>query len=140
MIAHIDNPFAFGTTFAQFQPAGTLPTTINGAPFDADGSGALDSDETFRLGAIASGDFCQVQINGETILAFGLDNTSGISSNKISVMRNNAGGSGAASIPNFDNLVGDTPAILPFLAMDTFTRADKQYPQFLSCRHSHRFQ
>ena len=118
-----DNPFAPGTQWQTFQPAGTLPTTINGAPFDANGNGALDTNETFRLGAIASGDFCQVQINGKTILAFPLANTSGISANKVSVMRNNWGGSGVDSIPNYDNLIGDTPPELP-VAMDTFTRAD----------------
>jgi len=117
------NVFAPGTTYQEFQPPGTLPKTINGQPFDSNEDGILDSTESFRLGAIASGNTYQVQINGKTVAAFPLTGTSGISGNGLSLLRNNWGGSGIDSYPYWDNLVGEAPAPLP-VAMDTFTRAD----------------
>jgi hypothetical protein len=119
----IGNPFVPGSPVQQFQPAGSLPATINGLPFDANQDGYLDSSESFRRGTIITGDFLQVQVNGRTILGTALSETGGVTGNKLSLLRNNFGGSGVQSNPYWDNLVGQTPSPLP-AAMDTFTRAD----------------
>lgn len=124
-VRFMDNPFVPGPLFQQFKPAGSLPATINGAPFDANQDGFLDSTESFRLGAIVSGNFLQVQLNGRTILGTSLSESAGTTGNNLSLLRNNFGGSGTLiqSNPYWDNLVGESPAPLPGV-LDTFTRAN----------------
>jgi autotransporter-associated beta strand protein len=62
------NPFT-GGDFLTYGAAGSLPTSINGLPFDADGDGRLGDDEPFELQAILYGSRLQVLINGEPVAA-----------------------------------------------------------------------
>jgi hypothetical protein len=62
------NPFT-GGDFLTYGVAGTLPTSINGLPFDANGDGRLGSDEPFELNALLNGVRLQVMINGEPVMA-----------------------------------------------------------------------
>ncbi len=62
------NPFTGGNYYTYGAP-GTLPTSINGAPFDANGDGRLGDDEPFELSAHVSGGRVQVLINGAPICA-----------------------------------------------------------------------
>jgi autotransporter-associated beta strand protein len=62
------NPFT-GGDFLTYGAAGSLPVTINGLPFDADGDGRLGDDEPFELQAILYGSRLQVLINGEPVAA-----------------------------------------------------------------------
>jgi len=50
-----DNLFMDGNQTTSNGGPGTLPTTINGASFDADGDGVLEVDEPFSLSAVLSG-------------------------------------------------------------------------------------
>ena len=44
-----DTPFAGASSGRFYSPAGTLPGTLGGMPFDADQDGVLEEDEPFRL-------------------------------------------------------------------------------------------
>lgn len=63
-----NNPWAPGSTLNAFQAAGTLPTSINGSPFDANGDGRLDGTEPFTLGVELSGTSLTVYVNGQAIV------------------------------------------------------------------------
>ena len=63
------NPFT-GADYLTYGAAGSLPTSINGAPFDTNGDGRLGSDEPFNLTAVLSGTRVQVLINGEPVGAY----------------------------------------------------------------------
>ncbi len=65
---YLKNPFT-GGDYLTYGPAGSLPVSINGQPFDADGDGRLGSDEPFDLQAVLSGNRLQVLINGEPVAA-----------------------------------------------------------------------
>jgi autotransporter-associated beta strand protein len=62
------NPFTGGDYLA-YGAAGSLPASINGLPFDADGDGRLGDDEPFDLQAVLYGSRMQVLINGEPVMA-----------------------------------------------------------------------
>jgi len=100
-----DNPFNEGEVgFDRYGAPGSLPTTINGAPFDANGNGRLDDDEPFHFAAVLSGTNIDVQINGETIKSATLENTSGFSANGFALLRHGTGGT-FQIFPHFDNLI-----------------------------------
>jgi hypothetical protein len=111
------NPFAPGTTVNAFQPAGTLPTEINGAPFDADGDGRLEADEPFQLGAILSGTRLQVLINGEPVAAANGFSTTGTGTNNFLGLWKNrySGGAAVSADPYFDNLMVEQPVVIRHL-------------------------
>ena len=126
-----DNPFLPGvqTNLNVFQPAGSLPTMINGRPFDANGNGRLEADEPFGLRAVLDGNRLQVLINDKPITSV-LTTTDGTvaGTQTVSLIKNRYTSSAPTiSDPYYDNLVITTPAPPPpcaGLAGDTFTRAD----------------
>ena len=119
---YIDNPFFEGEVAPdRYPPPGTLPTEINGAPFDANGNGRLDADEPFQVSAVLSGTNLDVKINGETIKSTSdigpLANTSGASANDFAFEKwFRAGGEGDQPTVAFDNLIieGDAPLEFDF--------------------------
>jgi len=118
---YIDNPFNEGeVAFNGFGDPGSLPTTINGAPYDANGNGRLDDDEPFHFAAVLAGTNIDLQINGETIKSATLENTSGFSANGFALTRQHVGGS-FEHFPHFDNLIIDGDGPTPSdLNMDGF--------------------
>ena len=115
---YIDNPFFEGeVAFEVYPPPGTLPTEINGAPYDANGNGRLEDDEPFQVGAVLSGTNLDVQINGETIRSITLENTSGFSADGFSLLKwQRISGDGSEPNVAFDNLIieGDAPLEFDF--------------------------
>ena len=112
---YIDNPFNEGVVaFNEFGFPGELPTTINGAPYDANGNGRLDDDEPFHFAAVLSGTNLDLQINGETIISTSdldigpLARTSGVSANGFALLRHNTFFGLEQHFPHFDNLVIDS--------------------------------
>jgi hypothetical protein len=102
--AYFANPFNAGVDAQTYGAAGSLPTAINGASFDANGDGRLGSDESFQLGAFLSGTDLAVQINGQTITTVTLGETAGVTGNYFAFMRNNWGGAGNSPLGAFDDL------------------------------------
>ena len=102
--AYFANPFNAGVDAQTYGAAGSLPTAINGASFDANGDGRLGSDESFQLGAFLSGTDLAVQINGQTITTVTLGETAGVTGNYFAFMRNNWGGDGNSPLGAFDDL------------------------------------
>ncbi|MDX9794965.1 MAG: hypothetical protein RBU24_15770, partial [Kiritimatiellia bacterium] len=62
------NPFT-GADYLTYGAAGSLPVTVNGLPFDADGDGRLGDNEPFMFQALLSGNRLQVLVNGEPVMA-----------------------------------------------------------------------
>ncbi|MDD4102357.1 MAG: hypothetical protein PHU80_06960, partial [Kiritimatiellae bacterium] len=62
-------PFTGSPYFWVYGAAGSLPSSINGQPFDADGDGRLGDSEPFDFQAILSGSRLQVLVNGEPVMA-----------------------------------------------------------------------
>ncbi len=63
------NPFTGSPDFWVYGAAGSLPASINGLPFDADGDGRLGDGEPFDFQAILSGSRLQVLVNGQPVMA-----------------------------------------------------------------------
>jgi autotransporter-associated beta strand protein len=63
------NPFTGSPDFWVYGSAGSLPASINGLPFDADGDGRLGDSEPFDFQAILSGSRLQVLVNGQPVMA-----------------------------------------------------------------------
>ena len=63
------NPFTGSPDFWVYGSAGSLPASINGLPFDADGDGRLGDSEPFDFKAILSGSRLQVLVNGQPVMA-----------------------------------------------------------------------
>ncbi len=100
------NPFiaqAVGS-ITTFQGAGSLPTSINGLPFDADSDGVLEDDEPFKMGVRLEGTSLEFQINGQTITAIETLSSASITANYMSLTKNSFGGGALADII-FDNLL-----------------------------------
>jgi hypothetical protein len=85
----VDNPWHSPTTTANLQYfTGSLPTTVNGLPFDVDGDGKLESNEPFRLGAILSGTSLQVTVNGQVVATATTAGTASTPHNYFAVHKN----------------------------------------------------
>lgn len=65
---YIKNPFT-GGDYLTYGTAGSLPISVNGLPFDADGDGRLGDNEPFTFQALLSGNRLQVLVNGEPVMA-----------------------------------------------------------------------
>ncbi len=86
-----------------FQAAGSLPTEIGGLPFDADGDGVLEEDESFQLGAKLAGTSLELLINGQTIATIATLTDANPTANFLSLLKNGFGGGADANIA-FDNV------------------------------------
>ena len=113
-IRYRDNPFVAGDqsgTLNIFQGAGSLPTTINGQPFDADGDGRLEHDEPFHVQAVLVGDRLTFAINGQAVAAARTaSDGSAVGTQTLSLCKNRYTSSASTiADPYFDNLSIDVP-------------------------------
>ena len=119
-----DNRFSLGNAPVNYLGAGGLPTTVGGAPFDANGNGYLEPTETFNLSAVLMGDILQVRINDRRVALIKTQGTGTAATNAVALLKNHYGGPGPMIAQGyFDNLVVDA-APSPPIAVDTFTRAN----------------
>jgi len=118
---HIDNPFNEEVDFQTYGFPGSLPTTINGVPFDANGDGRLGEDEPFQVSVVLSGTNVDVQFNGMTIRSVTLDNAGGLSDNHFGPLKwTRIAGDGSEPTVAFDNLIIDGMLPGSDLNMDGF--------------------
>ena len=95
------NPWSRSTSW-DFGPPGSLPATVNGLPFDADGDGRL-SGEVFELSVALVGNDLRVSINGQTMLSLTVAGTSNSNHNYVSLFANQVGCAGTTHV-YFDNV------------------------------------
>ncbi len=106
---YADNPFAPGQTLDtlfSFQGPGSLPSTVGGLPFDADGDGVLEQDESFRFGVLLDGSSLVVQINGQPLVSATTLTAGSTPFNFLSLWKNrtNSAAGLASADPSYDNL------------------------------------
>ena len=90
------NPWTKSTSWS-CGPTGSLPTTVNGLPFDANADGRL-SGEVFKLGATLIGHDLSVLINGQTMLSLTVAGTGNSGHNYVSLFSNQIGSTGRTHV------------------------------------------